>query len=76
VLTYDIHELLGTKLRALFQRKKGRDLFDLWYVAQHQAIDGAKVIECFLRYTLTAPRDHGISTTDIRPSEHAAELGN
>ncbi|HZH94439.1 MAG TPA: nucleotidyl transferase AbiEii/AbiGii toxin family protein [Flavisolibacter sp.] len=27
--TYDIHELLGTKLRALYQRKKGRDLFDL-----------------------------------------------
>ena len=29
VLTYDLDELLGTKLRALYQRKKGRDLFDL-----------------------------------------------
>ena len=28
--TYDLSELLGTKLRALYQRKKGRDLFDLW----------------------------------------------
>jgi len=29
ILTYDLDELLGTKLRALFQRRKGRDLFDL-----------------------------------------------
>ncbi len=30
ITTYEIDELLGTKLRALFQRRKGRDLFDLW----------------------------------------------
>ncbi|MBI4040955.1 MAG: nucleotidyl transferase AbiEii/AbiGii toxin family protein [Deltaproteobacteria bacterium] len=30
VLTYSLEELLGTKLRALYQRRKGRDLFDLW----------------------------------------------
>jgi hypothetical protein len=30
VMTYRLEELLGTKLRALFQRRKGRDLFDLW----------------------------------------------
>lgn len=34
VLTYAIEELLATKLRALFQRKKGRDLYDFWYVVQ------------------------------------------
>jgi predicted nucleotidyltransferase component of viral defense system len=27
--TYELKELLGTKLRARYQRKKGRDLFDL-----------------------------------------------
>gem|GEM_PF-3333175 len=27
---YATTELLGTKLRALYQRRKGRDLFDLW----------------------------------------------
>jgi len=31
VVSYDLDEMLGTKLRALFQRDKGRDLFDLWY---------------------------------------------
>lgn len=28
--SYDIDEMLGTKMRALFQRRQGRDLFDLW----------------------------------------------
>lgn len=48
--TYDIHELLGTKLRALYQRKKGRDLFDLDYARRHLDIDWAKVVECFKAY--------------------------
>lgn len=30
IKTYKLEELLGTKLRALYQRRKGRDLFDLW----------------------------------------------
>ena len=30
VPTYRAEELLGTKFRALYQRDKGRDLFDLW----------------------------------------------
>jgi predicted nucleotidyltransferase component of viral defense system len=29
--SYDIDEMLGTKMRALLQRKQGRDLFDLWW---------------------------------------------
>jgi predicted nucleotidyltransferase component of viral defense system len=31
IVSYDINEMLGTKMRALFQRKKGRDLFDLYW---------------------------------------------
>ncbi len=31
VISYDLNEMLGTKMRALFQRKKGRDLFDLYW---------------------------------------------
>ena len=30
VVTFSLEELLATKLRALYQRRKGRDLFDLW----------------------------------------------
>ena len=31
VTTFTLPELFGTKVRALYQRRKGRDLFDLWY---------------------------------------------
>jgi predicted nucleotidyltransferase component of viral defense system len=30
VLTFQLAELIATKLRALYQRSKGRDLFDIW----------------------------------------------
>lgn len=51
ILTYQIEELLGTKLRALYQRKKGRDLFDLVTVARkNKKMDPKKVIECFNYY--------------------------
>lgn len=48
--TYQLEELLGTKLRALFQRKKGRDLFDLW-IALEAGIDPSAVVDVFLAYT-------------------------
>lgn len=50
VSTYALDELLGTKLRALYQRKKGRDLFDLWYAGRQAAVDAKRVVECFRRY--------------------------
>ena len=49
---YDINEMLGTKMRALFQRRRGRDLFDL-----HRAItmppagfDPDAVVASFVHY--------------------------
>lgn len=52
ILTYDLEELLGTKLRALYQRKKGRDLFDLWHAFNGggNAPDVGRILEAFLRY--------------------------
>lgn len=47
---FGIEELLGTKLRALYQRKKGRDLYDLWLALTSLEVDDAKVIDCFQRY--------------------------
>ncbi|MDR0830698.1 MAG: nucleotidyl transferase AbiEii/AbiGii toxin family protein [Prevotellaceae bacterium] len=47
---YQLEELLGTKLRALYQRRKGRDLFDLYYALTHKNIDCEKVVECFKQY--------------------------
>ncbi|MDA3866734.1 MAG: nucleotidyl transferase AbiEii/AbiGii toxin family protein [Salinivirgaceae bacterium] len=51
IKTYDINELLGTKLRALYQRSKGRDLFDLNYARLHLKLDTAQIIQCFKEYT-------------------------
>ncbi len=52
--TYNINELLGTKLRALYQRSKGRDLFDLDYTRQNMDLDYEQIITCFKEYTLFA----------------------
>lgn len=48
--TFTIDELLATKLRALYQRKKGRDLFDLWLALERGIIDPARLLACFDRY--------------------------
>ena len=50
ISSYRIDELLGTKLRALYQRKKGRDLFDLWQTAKTLAVNSETVVSCFLQY--------------------------
>lgn len=50
VLTYELNELLATKLRALYQRKKGRDLFDLFYALNNADVNVEKVIEAFKHY--------------------------
>ena len=50
IKTYNVHELLGTKLRALYQRSKGRDLFDLNYARLHAELDLDLIIKCFKKY--------------------------
>lgn len=50
IRTFQIEELLGTKLRALYQRKKGRDLYDLWLALTRLELDDARILECFGRY--------------------------
>jgi len=47
---YHFDEQLGTKMRALYQRKKGRDLYDLWVALQTGNADRDRVLECFDHY--------------------------
>jgi len=49
--TYNINEILGTKLRALYQRSKGRDLFDLDYARLNMTLNIPQIIKCFKEYT-------------------------
>ncbi len=50
IKTYSIEELLATKLRALYQRRKGRDLFDLWYANENLTPDSVKIVKGFKEY--------------------------
>lgn len=48
--TYKFEELLGTKLRALYQRKKGRDLFDLYVALKRRDVNIDQVMQCYKKY--------------------------
>ena len=50
IRTFSIEELLGTKLRAMYQRNKGRDLFDLWYANERKELDVSKITKTFHSY--------------------------
>lgn len=51
ILTYELEEMTGTKMRAVYQRRKGRDLFDLSKIlTQCPELDREKVIQCYKRY--------------------------
>ncbi len=82
VRTYELDELLSTKLRALYQRNKGRDLFDLDLALQHEGVSPERILESFDRYmteggtrvtramfeqNLVAKRADPVFTADMTP---------
>ena len=50
VLTYQLDELVGTKLRALYQRRKGRDLYDLYKALTTKELNIDNVLKCYHQY--------------------------
>ena len=50
ISTYELDELLGTKMRALYQRKKSRDLFDLATALEKTDVEPDRIVETFLAY--------------------------
>lgn len=50
IVSFEPEELFGTKLRALLQRRKNRDLFDLHHGLDQLALDADKLIACFDHY--------------------------
>lgn len=54
VATYALEELLATKLRALYQRRKGRDLFDLWWAKDQPDPDPGQIIATLRDYQSAA----------------------
>ena len=59
VLTFTLDEVVATKIRALFQRSKGRDLFDLWLALTQLGVPASSIVEAFAPYRpdgYTGPR--------------------
>ncbi len=50
ILSFEPEELFATKLRALLQRRKNRDLFDLCEGLKQLSMDPDKLIACFEHY--------------------------
>ncbi len=50
IVTYELAELMATKLSALYQRSRGRDLFDLWLVRKHNMVEVGDVLDVFEKY--------------------------
>lgn len=50
VQTYAPAEILGTKMRALYQRRKGRDLFDLWLGLTMHLAEPPVIVDVFRFY--------------------------
>jgi predicted nucleotidyltransferase component of viral defense system len=50
LVSFESEELFGTKLRALLQRRKNRDLFDLHHGLLQLDMDANKVVECLDHY--------------------------
>jgi predicted nucleotidyltransferase component of viral defense system len=72
VYGFDINEMLGTKMRALFQRTRGRDLFDLYWALTKstEPADPAGIIDAFQHYMeqekSEAGRDDFIEAMNIK----------
>ena len=62
LLAFEHEELFGTKLRALLQRRKTRDLFDLHHGLLQLDMDADKVVACLDHYL--ALEEHPISRAE------------
>jgi predicted nucleotidyltransferase component of viral defense system len=50
ITTYRLEELTATKIRALYDRLKGRDIYDLWSISHMPSIDKTATRKLFLYY--------------------------
>ena len=70
VRTFELPELMATKIRALFQRRKGRDVFDLWLAVRHGGVDPEEIASCFEPYR---PPDWSVARALLNLERKAAD---
>ncbi len=73
IVSFDIHEMMGAKMRALFQRKKGRDLFDLYWALTAPSVETVvpvEIIRSFQHYMAqegtVVPRQEFLHQLELR----------
>ena len=75
ISTYQLEELMGTKLRARYQRSKGRDLYDQYKALIKNAdLDINKVLQCYHAYMEQS--DGGVPTQEIYIENIEEKMGN
>lgn len=65
VKTYPLIEILAHKLLSLYDRKKGRDLFDLWYATREDLVDSKRILSCYKGYIKKARQAGTISRAEF-----------
>ena len=65
-------ELVATKLRALHQRRKGHDLFDLWLALTEVRLDPDEIVAWFAPYL---PDGYDRAAADATLAEHVSHAG-
>lgn len=71
ITSFALEELLGTKLRALYQRKKGRDLFDLDYALDQTPLNATAVVDTCVAYL--AAQGNRVSTKEFQANLQAKQ---
>jgi predicted nucleotidyltransferase component of viral defense system len=76
IVSFEPEELFGTKLRALLQRRKNRDLFDLHHGFDQLGMDRDKLIACFDHYLALEgkPITRAVAEQRMLKSSRAASL--
>jgi len=78
IRTFAIEEILATKVRALCQRRKGRDLFDLWIGLNLPGVNSSDVAAALAHYMqdriYSYPQLVGHLKTKLADPDFAADL--
>ena len=73
--TFALDELMATKLRALYQRQKARDLFDLWHVLVALDADDARIVAGLEHYMRDAVFTYPQLAQNLRAKLEDADFG-
>ena len=67
ILTYQLSELIATKVKALYERRKGRDLYDLFRSLQDERLNTDHVMTSFLKFMENEGKKptHSLFTTNV-----------